>query len=376
MKIIHIRFPPGVSGSQVLRRVYDSGTSLSIIPLRQGRHWDVSLLVLDELSHRLLNELLSNSPGIGVSSFDMPVAPERTFDRPIIILGCPRSGTTLLFETLAKCANVWTIGGESYGVIDRHARQFDGVLPRDEVEDRGNRLDASDADPDACKRVIGGFLSVVRDREGRLYIEREPAERPGSIRLLEKMPINSLRIPFLRRIFPDCRFIFLYRDPWANIGSLIDGWQYNERQVDSQHARGVLWTYLYPPGWRGLIGKPIADIAAAQWRATNELILRDLMNIPREHWIFIEYERLVTDSENQIRKLCEFTSLEIDGVLDSMLKHPLPFSRNTRTPPHPEKWRRHEKELNRVMPSLQAITAKIEKIQRLQNELTARQFMS
>jgi hypothetical protein len=100
------------------------------------------------------------------------------------------------------------------------------------------------------------------------------------------------------------------------------------------------------------------------------------MNIPREHWIFIEYERLVTDSENQIRKLCEFTSLEIDGVLDSMLKHPLPFSRNTRTPPHPEKWRRHEKELNRVMPSLQAITAKIEKIQRLQNELTARQFMS
>src|SRR5262249_45073113 len=93
----------------------------------------------------------SNSPGIGVSSFDMPVAPERIFDRPTIILGCPRSGTTLLFETLAQCANAWTIGSESFGVIDRRTPRFDSVLPRDKVEDRGNRLDASDDDPDACK---------------------------------------------------------------------------------------------------------------------------------------------------------------------------------------------------------------------------------
>jgi Sulfotransferase family len=164
MKIIHVRFPPGAAGPQVLKRVYDSGTSLSIIPLRQGTYWDASLLVQDELSHRLLNELLSNSPGIEASSFDMPVAPERIFDRPIIILGCPRSGTTLLFETLSQCANAWNIGGESFGVIDRRTPRFDGVLPRDKVEGRGNRLDASDADPDACKRVIGGFLSVVRDR--------------------------------------------------------------------------------------------------------------------------------------------------------------------------------------------------------------------
>jgi len=369
MKIIHVRFPPDAAGPQVLKRVYDSGASISIIPLRQGRRWDASLLVKDELLQSLLNGLRSSPPGTRVSVFDMPAAPDRIFDRPIIILGCPRSGTTLLFETLAKCANAWTIGGESYGVIDRHARQFDGVLPRGKVEARGDRLDASDADPDAAKRVIGGFLSVVRDREGRLYIEREPAKRPGCIRLLEKMPINSLRIPFLRRIFPDCRFIFLYRDPRANIGSLIDGWQYNERQVDSQHARDGIWTYLYPPGWRGLIGKPIADIAAAQWRAANQFILRDLMNIPREHWIFIKYERLVTNSENQIRRLCEFTSLEIDDVLDSMLKHPLPFSRNTLTPPHPEKWRRHEKELDLVMPSLEAITAKIETMKQLETSL-------
>jgi len=344
MKIIHLRFPPGVAGGKVLQRVQESGTSISMIPLRQGgSRWDASILVPDQLSQYLLDELLDKSPGIRVSLFDIPREPERAFDRPIIILGAPRSGTTLLFETLSKCANVWTIGGESLDVFERP----------DQIGDRGNRLDYSDADPNASKRVIGGFLSVVRDRQGRLYIERESSERPCSIRFLEKTPRNSLRIPFLRSIFPDSKFIFLYRDPRSNIGSLIDGW----------HASGR-WTFLYPPGWRELIGKPIPVIAASQWRAANHFILMDLMNLPRDHWMFVEYGRLVDDSDKQIRKLCEFTSLEIDDVLDSMLKRPLPLSQTTVTPPHPEKWRRHAKELDRVMPSLEAITTKIEQFQR------------
>jgi hypothetical protein len=336
----------------VLQRVYESGTTLSIIPLREGSPWDASLVVQDELPQCLLNELLPGSLGIRVSIFDIPAAPERTFERPVIIVGAPRSGTTMLFETLAKCANVWTIGGESFDVIDR----------RDQVEKRGNRLDSSDADPEISKLVSGGFLSVVRDREGRFYIERAPAERPRFIRFLEKTPRNSLRISFLRSIFPDCRFIFLYRDPRSNISSLIDGWQ---------HAKGQ-WTFLYPPGWRELARKPIVDIAATQWRAANHFIITDLMNVPRDHWIFVEYEKLVADSENQVRRLCEFASLELDGVLDSILKRPLPLSQTTLTPPHPEKWRRHEKELDRVIPSLEAIVAEIEKIQQLENEVTAR----
>src|SRR5262244_58069 len=67
MKIIHVRFPPGAAGPQVLKRVYDSGTSLSIIPLRQGTRWDVSLLVKDELLQRLLDELRRSPSGTRVS---------------------------------------------------------------------------------------------------------------------------------------------------------------------------------------------------------------------------------------------------------------------------------------------------------------------
>ena len=40
------------------------------------------------------------------------------FKQPIIILSAPRSGSTLLFETLAKSDELWTIGGESHAVIE------------------------------------------------------------------------------------------------------------------------------------------------------------------------------------------------------------------------------------------------------------------
>ena len=41
-----------------------------------------------------------------------------SFDRPIFIVAGPRSGSTLLFETLARNRELWTIGGESHQLIE------------------------------------------------------------------------------------------------------------------------------------------------------------------------------------------------------------------------------------------------------------------
>jgi hypothetical protein len=42
---------------------------------------------------------------------------DEEFDRPVFIVSSPRSGSTLLFETLARWRNVYTVGGESHGLI-------------------------------------------------------------------------------------------------------------------------------------------------------------------------------------------------------------------------------------------------------------------
>src|SRR5205809_5654944 len=39
------------------------------------------------------------------------------FDRPLVIVAAPRSGSTLLYELLGRSDQFWTIDGESEGVI-------------------------------------------------------------------------------------------------------------------------------------------------------------------------------------------------------------------------------------------------------------------
>jgi hypothetical protein len=41
------------------------------------------------------------------------------FDRPVFIVSTPRSGSTLLFETLAQAPSLFTVGDESHGLIER-----------------------------------------------------------------------------------------------------------------------------------------------------------------------------------------------------------------------------------------------------------------
>ena len=83
------------------------------------------------------------------------------FDRPVFIVSTPRSGSTLLFETLAQAPGLYTIGGESHGVIER----IPGLSPAA----RGwssNRLTADDATPEAVEQMAAAFHERLRDRAG------------------------------------------------------------------------------------------------------------------------------------------------------------------------------------------------------------------
>ena len=42
--------------------------------------------------------------------------------------------------------------------------------------------------------------------------------------MLEKTPKNALRLPFLARVFPEARFIYLHRDPRRVLASMMEAW--------------------------------------------------------------------------------------------------------------------------------------------------------
>lgn len=259
------------------------------------------------------------------------------FERPVIVLSAPRSGSTLLFETLARAPDVYTIGRESHRTIES--------LPGLHPSQRGfesNRLVAEDATSERIEAVKANFAAEVHDREGR-------PPRADTVRLLEKTPKNSLRVPFLRRVFPDAHYVLLYRRPHEVLASMIEAWQSGKfRTYPNLPAwPGLPWSLLLVPGWRGLAGKPIEEIVAYQWACTMDMLLDDIADLPRDRVSTVRYHEFVAMPQREMVRVAREAGLGWDLVLDS-----LPLSKTTLTRPDPDKWRRHEVAIQRVMPSV------------------------
>jgi len=271
---------------------------------------------------------------------------DHLFERPIIILAAPRSGSTLLFETLSEARDVWTIGGESHQIIE-------GVAALNVNSGRvdSNRLTAAHAPDPMARFMRRRFARFLRDRDGREFV-RHPGI--GSLRFVEKTPKNALRVPFMEKVFPGARYIFLFRDVRANLSSMIEAWR-SRRWVTYPQLpgwRGPPWSLLLPPGWQTMNGRALEEICAFQWRCANQTVIEDLQQIPRQRWTTINYQALLDEPLKTVEGLCEFADLELDRRLQERLQKPLPLSRYTHTPPSADKWRRNEREIEAVLDSL------------------------
>jgi uncharacterized protein (TIGR03032 family) len=274
-----------------------------------------------------------------------PAAPQR-FDRPVFIVSPPRSGSSLLFETLAQSPDAWTIGGESHALIE----SIRPLHPRARAF-ASNRLEAVDARPAVVERLTDGFFLALRDRDGR-----RPVAGAEGLRLVEKTPKNALRVPFLAAAFPDARFVYLYRNPRETINSIYEAWGSGKFVTYPRLPgwNGPPWSLALAPGWREWNGKPLAEIAALQWRAITETLLEDLAALGSERWCVANYGGLVSRPEEEVRRLAGFLGLSWDRALTA----PLPPARHVLTPPAPGKWRRNRAALEPVLPLVAATAAR------------------
>jgi hypothetical protein len=269
------------------------------------------------------------------------------FDRPVIILSAPRSGSTLLFEALSRAPGVYTIGRESHPVIEGWA----GLSPRRSGYG-SNRLLAADARGEVADALRFHFASQLRDRDGQ-------APPPGPVRFLEKTPKNILRVPFLRELFPDARFVVLLRDPRAVLSSMMEAWR-SGHFVTYRDLPGwcsLPWSLLLVDGWREVDGKPLEEIVAHQWTRGMSVLLDDLETLPRSAWTSLRYEDLVADPQRTIARLCADTGLDWDHDV-----HELPPSRMTVSAPQADKWRRNAEAIARVMPLVEPVLSRAERV--------------
>lgn len=274
------------------------------------------------------------------------------FVRPVFIVCPPRSGSSLLFETLSASPDAFTLGDESHRLIEVEIDHGSlGAIARGYPS---NRLIASDATTNIATELRASYRERVLDRDGN---------RPrGPVRLLEKTPKNALRVPFLSTVFPDALFVYLYRDPREVMASMLEAWESGRFRTypDLPDWQGLPWSLVLVPGWRDLIGRPLAEVVAAQWAVTTRTLLDDLESLPPGRVRAVNYTELLADPDAEVRKLCQ----QVGFAWDRELVPPLPLARYTVTPPDQTKWRKREHEVAPLMTNLAPLQARAEQLAR------------
>jgi tetratricopeptide (TPR) repeat protein len=189
-------------------------------------------------------------------------------ERPVFIVGMPRSGTTLTEQILACHPDVYA-GGERlfWGEVV-------GGLVKSAPHQAGSLLEA-----------IDGVHARVWTDAGDDYLRRFDEINGDSMRITDKLPANYPLLPFVRLIFPRARIIHVRRHPLATIASCI-------RAPFSDPA--LAFTV---EDWARFYG--IYEALMDRWRpALGEQMLE------------LQYEDLVGDFPAQARRVVSFVGLD------------------------------------------------------------------
>ena len=277
---------------------------------------------------------------------------QQLFDRPVIILAAPRSGSSFLFELLSKSQDFYTIGGESHAVIEG-IPQFNLASSNHD----NNELTAQDVDLESKYQLLDGFARLLKDSKNQALAQTDNPDL--SLRFLEKTPKNSLRISMLNECFPDALFIYLYRDPRENISSIIDAW-HSGRFITYPRlpGRDKPWSLLLPKNWQSQSQSSVSETACFQWQAANQAILEGLQSIEKNRWMALSYAQLMSDTPASLQQICDFCQITGQGMDLEQDKQRL--SMHTLTPPKKNKWHKNAALIAPLLPQLAPLVEQIE----------------
>ena len=264
------------------------------------------------------------------------------YHAPVFIVSAPRAGSTLLFETLKTNKLFWTFGDEVSNDIESIA----ALNPKAKSYE-SNALEAKDATPAVIDELLTRLASKLRNSSGISFNELSSTLPSADVRLIEKTLKNALRIPFLKKVFPEAKFILMYRDAKANIASLIDAWD-SGRFVNYSDLPGQQpsqpWSMPLTHGWQEALTKPTAETAVRQWSRIVEKMRLDLEPLKNDT-LALSYESLLADPSASLRRVCQFCDVPFGPKMQHFEASGFPHSKFVLSEPADTKWLRHESAL-------------------------------
>ncbi len=219
---------------------------------------------VDRLIQSFSAQALASAPRAGVDS-----------SRAVLIVGMPRSGTTLLEQVLSSHGHV-----AGAGELDTLRRV-------------GLRLSLALGAPKQWFQQPRQVTADLLDQGARIYLDALAVRGGGAARITDKMPDNFLQLGLAAQMLPGCRVIHMRRDP-------VDaGWS--------------CFRQAFGPGlaWSG----SLEDIAA--YHKDYQRLMDHWVQVQELPIVELRYEDLVSEPETSVRRVLGFLDLPWEpGCLD------------------------------------------------------------
>jgi hypothetical protein len=226
---------------------------------------------------------------------------------PVFIIGCGRSGTTILGKSLSEHKKI------TYLNEPRHL--WFSAYPETDIWTskahlRNGKLALTEADSDVRKSKklsrLFRFMTIEK-------------KRPI---LVEKLPINNFRLDFIQKIFPDARFIHIYRNGLEVARSIEKacekgGWfgansykwdmlaKYARNNDDTRDLPELCTTYH--------------DKGLLEWRLSTESAVAFLRSVPETAFVEVNYDEFIDNPIKTISKLVDFIGIDRDPDVEDFV---------------------------------------------------------
>jgi Flp pilus assembly protein TadD len=242
----------------------------------------------------------------------------RSVRRHVFLLGFPRSGTTLLEKVLGGHPDVVTL--EEINHLTAATLQLRG-------ESGWRRLASlAPVEADGCREA---YWRLVRSSLGGDLSEKI---------LVDKLPLHTLDLPMIAKLFPEARILFAVRDPRDVVLSC-----YRRRFM----VNAAMYEFLTLPGAADFYDATMS--LAATSRARLPLNVRDVRN-----------ETVIADFDQEVAAILDFIGVDWDPAVRNFADR---VGGHMRTPSYSQlarglnadgvgQWRRYARHMATILPTL------------------------
>lgn len=195
--------------------------------------------------------------------------------RQCFIISQPRAGSTLLQRLLATHPQIQTVGEPWLAIPFIYALREKGVASE------YIHVSLAQGFGEFVSRLPGGRADYFRETRAMLERLQEKISAPGKTCFLDKTPRYHLVLDEMVEIFPDAKFVVLWRNPLAVVASILNTWQkgkFNLLYYEQDIFRG-------PLNILGFVEKQAVEIAE------------------------LRYEDLVAQPEASVQRVTDFLEL-------------------------------------------------------------------